>query len=216
MAYIYKITNNVNSKVYIGKTERSLEERFKEHKNNLYKADCDKRPLYRAMKKYGIENFSISLVEKCSNDTVNEREIYWIKYYNSYHNGYNATYGGEGKLIFDREKIKSALLNNPYPIDIARQFNCSVSLVYDIAHTYHIPILNKGQKIFQENQKTIYQYDKNFNLINIFNSTTEAGKWCFDNGKCLTLNSGVRSHIAECANNKRKSAYGYIWTYKQK
>ena len=59
----------------------------------------------------------------------------------------------------------------------------------------------------------ITAYTKNGDLIQSFNSTTEAAKWCFDNGKCATLNSGVRGHIADAANGKRKSAYGYIWKY---
>ena len=48
------------------------------------------------MKKYGIAHFSISLVEETS--TPNEREQYWIEQYGSYHKGYNATIGGEGRM----------------------------------------------------------------------------------------------------------------------
>lgn len=82
MAFIYKITNDINQKIYIGKTERSIEERFKEHCREYRKERCEKRPLYAAMKKYGTEHFQVELVEET--DNPEEREQYWIKFYNCY------------------------------------------------------------------------------------------------------------------------------------
>ena len=73
---IYKITNNINNKVYIGKTLNSLEHRFNEHKRDSRKESCEKRLLYSAMKKYGVENFSISLIEEVPIDVLSEREFY--------------------------------------------------------------------------------------------------------------------------------------------
>ena len=72
MPYIYKIVNNLNQKIYIGKTNRSIEERFKEH---IRKANQNiDRPLYRAIRKYGIENFTINQIEECSLEQVEECE----------------------------------------------------------------------------------------------------------------------------------------------
>ena len=64
--FIYKITNDINGKIYIGKTLNSLEHRFNEHKRASRKKCCENRPLYSAMRKYGVENFSITLIEKAS------------------------------------------------------------------------------------------------------------------------------------------------------
>jgi hypothetical protein len=50
------------------------------------------------MRKYGIENFHIEQIEEVANDQLNEREKYWISYYNTYFDGYNSTLGGEGSL----------------------------------------------------------------------------------------------------------------------
>ena len=110
MPYIYKITNKINNKVYIGKTLNTIEERWREHISDYPKARNEKRPLYDAINKYGIQNFKIEEIEKCSIDIVNKREQYWIKYYNSYigfenSNGYNATLGGDGKHYIDYEKV---------------------------------------------------------------------------------------------------------------
>ena len=60
MAYIYKITNDINGKIYIGKTYNSIEKRFKEHCKDRLKRKCEQRPLYSAMNKYGIEHFYIN------------------------------------------------------------------------------------------------------------------------------------------------------------
>lgn len=57
MGYIYCITNLVNQKKYVGKTIYSITERFKEHCSDSKRERCEKRPLYDAMNKYGIENF---------------------------------------------------------------------------------------------------------------------------------------------------------------
>ena len=61
MPYIYKITNTINNKVYIGKTVASIEERWKEHCHDYKRHRCEKRPLYAAMRKYGVEHFQIEL-----------------------------------------------------------------------------------------------------------------------------------------------------------
>lgn len=82
---IYKIENLLNHKIYIGQS-RNISQRWKDHRN-LYKKDDS--PLYRAMRKYGIENFSFKIIEECPIDLLNERECYWIKYYNSLNEGYN-------------------------------------------------------------------------------------------------------------------------------
>lgn len=103
MAFIYVITNDINKKQYVGKTNFSIEKRFQEHKNDCQKQrPNERRPLYNAMRKYGIEHFSIKLLEKCSTVKAAERERYWIKKLDTYgRNGYNATCGGDGKQLYD-------------------------------------------------------------------------------------------------------------------
>ena len=100
MGYIYKITNDINNKIYIGKTTRTLEVRFKEHCNNT--SGC-KSILYNAICKYGKEHFIIEKIEECEEDKLNERERYWIQYYNSYEQGYNLTTGGDGKSLSEQQ-----------------------------------------------------------------------------------------------------------------
>ena len=112
MPYIYKITNKINNKIYIGKTSHSsIEERFKEHIRDSRKTRCEKRPLYDAMNKYGVENFSIEQIEQVKNDEIaSEREQFWIEKLRTYIgfsdcNGYNATLGGDSKRYYNYTEI---------------------------------------------------------------------------------------------------------------
>ena len=102
MGYIYKISNSINDKLYIGKTCTTLSNRWSHYISDYTKYDWH---LYRAMRKYGIENFSIELVEECEDNKLNEQEQYWINYYNSYNNGYNMTIGGDGRIQIDRSLV---------------------------------------------------------------------------------------------------------------
>lgn len=79
MGYIYLITNLINSKKYVGKTTTTIKERWQEHCSDNKKDRCNKRPLYDAFNKYGIENFKIEELEYVENNQeLSNREIYWI------------------------------------------------------------------------------------------------------------------------------------------
>ena len=71
--YIYKITCLVNQKVYVGQTIKNIEVRFKEHLKDSERFDY---PLYRAIKKYGKENFIVELIEECYIDELDKKEKY--------------------------------------------------------------------------------------------------------------------------------------------
>lgn len=211
MAYIYKITNNINNKIYIGKTNLTIEKRFKEHCRDAFREKNEKRPLYAAMRKYGIQNFSIEEVEECLDTEASIREIYWIGYYKSFENGYNATFGGDGKNFFNHFLIAEELKKNPYPLEIAKQFNCSSDTVYIVAKEFNISVKSKGILNVNE-KKEIFQFDKQENFLQSFESAQAAGDWCVRQG--LSKNRNCRSHISECARGERKTAFGYVWKYK--
>ena len=102
---IYKITNQLNNKVYIGQTRRSLEQRLKEHKNDAYSG----RGFYiqNAIKQYGWENFTVEVVAVTDNiDTLNELEHYYIQKYQSDVYGYNLAPGGYSNTM-DSPKVKA-------------------------------------------------------------------------------------------------------------
>jgi group I intron endonuclease len=92
---VYKISNSINNKVYIGITVKGLQRRWNQHVH-----DSRRHPrlaVHRAMAKYDIESFIIEVQEICPDvETMQQRELYWISFYNSVlPNGYNSTSGGE-------------------------------------------------------------------------------------------------------------------------
>jgi len=97
---VYKITNLVNGKIYVGITIRTLKQRFNSHVNHS-KRSSSNHYFYNAIKKYGRESFTIEILERCSSrEELPKREIFWINELRS-HNpsiGYNSTLGGEGSF----------------------------------------------------------------------------------------------------------------------
>lgn len=87
--FIYKVTNKVTGKSYIGQTRNTVEFRWRQH----YKAK-DNKYFHRAIQKYGKENFEVTTLEKVKVELLNDREIYYINKYNTFNNGYNLTKGG--------------------------------------------------------------------------------------------------------------------------
>lgn len=130
MKSIYKITNKVDNKIYIGKTTKSIQKRFREHivEANRYKNCIDQGQqfeyesrLYPAMIKYGYDNFKIEEVELLNeSDDINEKEIFYIRFYNSLNPdvGYNISAGGLGGPLFaghhhtQEMKIKQSLVQS--------------------------------------------------------------------------------------------------------
>ncbi len=106
--FIYQITCLKNQKIYIGKTIISLEHRFRQHKDCCFNRN-QQTALYRAFKKYGIENFTIKQLCICNNkEQLNKAEIFFIKKYNSADPkiGYNMTNGGDGGVMNEEARIK--------------------------------------------------------------------------------------------------------------
>lgn len=131
MVGIYKITNLINHKIYIGQST-NIERRWKEHKYRTNKEWKGNHEYYsilsRAIQKYGIENFSFEIIEECSESELNQKEIYYIQYFNSQiPNGYNISAGGS-------HKQKTKLTDEQYE-----------SLIYELANT-KIPYKELGLK----------------------------------------------------------------------
>ena len=202
MSYIYKITNTLNGKIYIGQTSTTIEHRWKQHIQDSKK--YKDRPLYRAFNKYGIDVFKIETIEQCPPEKVNERECFWITYYNSYHYGYNATLGGEGRLKYNYEEIGNKYLELKNQAETARFFGCSediVRIALDALNISRFPMTNEKLK------KRVLMIDKQTNEpIKISSSVREASK-------ALTGSIDGNGHIGQVCRGKRKTAYGYKWAW---
>lgn len=118
MIGIYLITNKINNKKYVGQS-KDIDRRLKEHLRSAqpekysHKDGRDtKMPVHLAMNKYGIDNFSFSILEECSVMELDDREKYWIKFYdsNDKKKGYNLTSGGKNNIALSGENHSQAKL----------------------------------------------------------------------------------------------------------
>lgn len=207
MAFIYVITNDINGKQYVGKTNHNIEKRFKEHINDSRRERCEKRPLYNAINKYGIEHFSISVLEECSVEDSANREIYWINRLQTYgRNGYNATRGGDSKKYYDYKEIAIKYQELLSEKETADYFHCDIATVKQACCSQKIRMLNSSEVNKNKYGKKIVMCDMNSGeQIKIFNTIKEAALYLG--------NLSYSHHIGEVANGIRKTAYGYKWIY---
>ena len=212
MGFIYKITNLINQKVYIGKTERDIETRWKEHCRHI--PQLQHLPLYRALKKYGINNFSVEQIEECPSSNLDEREIYWINFYDSYSKGYNCTEGGEGGIKTYKEDI-----------DIIIQRYLQGERLDLLCKEYHHDYASIRPKIIEKGvqidtnagpkklSKAIMALDPNTKkIVKVYESISAAGRAICEEGKNP---KAITNHISKYKNTSTVS-HGYLWrTVKQ-
>lgn len=213
--YIYKITNKVNNKVYIGQTKTSIAKRWNAHKtrynNNI------RSGIYGAMHKYGIENFKIEKIIECPIEDLDKMEKYYIKKYNSYYNGYNLTLGGDGTQIInlDEEKVIEKYKECGFITDTAKFFNCCELAISNILHKNNIEIKTKAKfdiTSIPKEQQIKHGHETGCKRIEIielkkqFDSIIECGKWLIDNNYCNTQKPELAQRsISRVLNGDRKS-----------
>lgn len=135
MIGIYKITNTINGKCYIGQSI-DIVRRWRQHRTDY---QTEEKVLYRAIRKYGLENFSFEVLEECEVTALNERELFWINEYDSYNNGYNATLltsvsGHPVKLLEQQvDEIISDLKDSPLSQrEIAKRYGVGEDTISEI------------------------------------------------------------------------------------
>ena len=206
MAYIYKIENQINHKIYIGKTNLANPyKRWKQHQHESQKANPN-RALYRAMQKYGVHNFHFSILEET--DCPNEREQFYIQALNTYHQGYNETLGGDGSayLNLPEQEICVQYLQGMNMTQIAMEYSCDRGTISNILYKHNIPrrsLSDIMRTVSMPNVKSVAKIDKNTNkIIEVYPSIGEAER----NNKC-------NSHIKDVCTGKRKTCGGFKWSF---
>ena len=202
MGYIYKITNLINQKPYIGKTVNTIAVRWTKHKDEAFNQNSPYL-IHCAMRKYGVENFIIEELEKCSDELLNEREQYWIKTINSYFKngyGYNMTLGGDGIHQYSDTQILELWNQGLICEDIANILSCCTHTIYHrIAAIVGIDAAKKRRT--QRVRKPVLQYDLDGNFIKSWDSMLKAQK-------TLGMASGS---ISMCCNKKYTHAGNSLW-----
>lgn len=208
MAFIYKITNLITNKVYIGETNRTISIRWSQHKMRA-KDESYTEYLYLSMRKYGAENFIVEEVEECDPEVRFERETFYILKYNSLApNGYNLVLSQNGPTP---ESMKIALdyWNNGLSIiGISEKLHMNPKTISNYLKSLGVTqedIFNRRSKnigIFSS--KAVNQYSLQGELINEWPSASEAAKQ-----HLLNVSS-----ICKACTGKLLTYNGYIWQYK--
>ena len=160
------------------------------------------------MRLYGSSHFSIVLLEEVEDNLRYNREKFWIAKLHAFDNGYNETYGGQGKAFINYDLLYEEWNNsNKTMVEIAKEQGCSVDSV-KLALTQHRvsqkDIINRGLSKVQETSKPIAQLDlKEENIINIFPSLSS-----------VTLAGFCVRHVTDvCKHRIRKTHKGYKWAF---
>lgn len=217
VGYIYKITNNINGKSYIGQTKHFYEYRWNEHKCRYLNKNSKAYniSLYRAFRKYGINNFLFEVIEECDISNLNKREMFWIKHFNTFDGGYNETLGGDGSKLYDIDEnliidlykknktIKSVVKLTKYPKEA----------VVSVLKKNNIHIFKASEHQKQKGNHIIV-YSLNKELLTSFNSRFEVGEWLILNGISNAknpLSAGYR--IVRNLRNDIHICCGLLWFY---
>lgn len=217
MGYIYKVTNAVNGKMYIGQTSRTIEIRWREHLRDAF--GRDKKlffPFHKAIKKYGADAFIVEQLEECDSSKLDERERYWIKHYNTYENGYNADFGGrsnrgravyqyaiDGTFIRGFETLgdAQAAIGNKCIMISNTRLNASNG-----GYLWRRYKVDKLELHRQRHKGQIHQYTVDGEYIKSFNRIMDAAREC--GAKSCTL-------IGQVCRGERRIAFGYRWSYEK-
>lgn len=190
MVGIYKITNKINGKCYIGQS-RNIENRLNRHRTAGFNPNdkCYNYPLYRAIRKYGLENFSFEVIEECLIEQLTNKELYWISHFNSIDNGYNQTSRYQPSAHYVKlsdetlDELTSDLMNTTIMYD-------QLSKKYGVRADY-ISLINLGKSWFREDLTYPLRNNKNKNA-----------KFCIDCGVEIGATS-LRCNHCNAINNRK-------------
>ena len=165
------------------------------------------------MRKYGIENFHIELLEET--DNPEERETYWIEQKQSFKNGYNATIGGDGRRYIDYDLVIATYQQLHSLKDTADALGIHVDSVHNILTEKNIAITPSPEVLRAKCSKPVDMYTLHNEYVQSFSSTIEAARYMCDNHLTGCKLTTIKQHIAEVCKGRRKTAAKFIWKYSE-
>lgn len=206
---IYKATSITTGKVYIGQSCQTLEKRMHQHLSRAMTNYDPSNHFHNAIRKYGFQDFVFQVIEDniVSDEVLNEREKYWIEYYNSYYDGYNSTLGGDAGLRRD-DLIIVALFHEGYTTkEICEMTGYNRSTIYNSYKANGLQEENNKRKNEQTRlrcSERVEQYSLDGKYIKTYESATAAGQ-----------ELGNQSAISGVCRQEQSalSAYGYLFKY---
>lgn len=213
---IYLITNKTNGMQYVGQTINTVEDRWKQHKNQKARKNDF---FHSAIQKYGDENFIVETIEEKipAGDELDNKEQFYIKKYNTLSpNGYNLTTGGRSGRKYDiDEKVVVDLYTKSKCInDIVRTLGIPKATISQILKKNNIEILSSSD-VGRAKSKAVRAYDANTkHFVKEYESAHEALRELLKKGIVDQITENRIDNIrAVCSKNKNQKAFGYYWRY---
>jgi len=208
---LYRIFNINSGKSYIGKTYSGYYNRLREH---ITDKDRHKdRPLYRALNKYGIDNFSAEILGEYAQGILEDKEIEAIQFYNSYSNGYNATVGGDGKryILITKEELQLEYSKSLTITSVAKHFNIDEGYCGRLFKNYNIQLISR-QELVENRQRDIIVVG----MDKEFPSTKQCAEWLKSSGVVpdITKTKSIEQSISKVCRGVRSHYKGYKFEYR--
>lgn len=235
--FIYKITNTLTGKVYIGQTKRNPHTRFDEHMNDKSSTDY----FHCAVRKYGSDAFTFEVIDTASSqDELNQKEIKWIERYNAYakdvtSNGYNTNYGGDINPMYSevvKEKHLASMRSDEVRSKISNTMKTHIANgeFFTDEHRRRISESMKGNKNFQGHKRTpeaiaatakslhkkVHCVNESGDIVARFDAVVDAARWWYDNGYSdykVLKNFKELSNVIKDSSKKDKFVLGLKWIY---
>lgn len=202
---IYKMTNMVNGKVYIGQTVRSVEERMLEHYRH------DTILVDKAIQKYGKDNFSVEVIDTAATiDELNAKEQYWIEQYDSITpNGYNQCAGGDNTMGYHHREESKQKMSEAKAESYLGEGNPFYGKEHSEESKQKMSQARKGLAHLTEEQvKKLRQSHHTVRVMNV-----ETGE-IFDSVQAAANKYGLKdTHITRVCKGKRNRTGGFHWKY---
>lgn len=202
---IYKVTNRINGKVYIGQTVRNLQERMEEHARHTNTA------FDKALRKYGLDAFDVEEIDSASTmDELNQKEMHWIKFYNSIvPNGYNMCEGGGNTRGFHHSEISKRKMSESKSISYLGEKNPFFGKTHSESSKQKMSVKRKGMAhMTPESVQKVRDSHYKVKVRNI--DTGEV----FDSAKAAAEKYNLKdTHITRVCKGRRKKTGGFKWEY---
>lgn len=216
------IKNNINGKVYIGQSV-DIKKRWREHRSAAYNLNSKdyNMVIYRAIRKYGLNNFSFSILETCEIEELNEKEKYWIQNYDSKNKGYNVSLGGNdythlGNIVELYDYQGNYVCEYANAMEVAKALNVFYGTVYQVIYGIRLSVKGYQLKLKNDDSKQIkiYQNRQGGKIkvcsLNDKNEKIEEFESIADAARKLNLDS---SCITKCCKGKLVHHGGFKWKY---
>lgn len=198
---IYLITNLINGKQYIGQSV-GIQHRWVQHKNSK-----ENYPISKAIRRYGRDNFKFEIIENCLPEELDEKEIYYIKVYNTIiPNGYNVTYGGGQGLKTDYKAIYEKWKEGYLCKELEEIFDCEDGTIHNALLAYGVTQEEIYKRAVKDKTISLIAFDRETKEpLKIFHSIYEIKKFFNVNHHDIFVKAAKNSFNYSC--------YGYYWDF---